>query len=740
MINAHLYRGVIEKIEGYRLFADMSNRNIMSLGVPDGGTKTFTGTLSPLPITTNFFAYGTIVVGASAETFSYLSDASATVINLIGSAGGSGTVNIATGSYSITFNTAPPANTYSSIFIIWDSAVPGTSGGLGPYAIMGIKQYYAQNSSQQVMIFDQKRVGIIVPLAGILAMQAGAINGVSEIPHDYYQSAVFTGDGATVTFTGTLTAHPFVPGTVVISEYTSAGGFVESFTDDGVGGFNVPGFVTGSINYVTGAYTVTFNTAPAAGDVFDVTVGIYGDLFHGSITNFFSLTNFQFKAFFTNNVDPIFYYDGISIHYLNTNLTTKLVRSAAGIPLNFDITRCLHVFAYRDRLLLMNVTLAVGGQQPNTIYWSVILQPLNFVNGGFRQAPTSESIRTFGYINTDLIVRFAASERVFRYTADENDPFRWDSTNNVWACDSDFGEINYDTWFSTVGKPALVKSDGVNAARADEIIPDFTDPTRLSQQVPMPFLNQTSIQQCYGERFDDLKEGWLCYNSVPDYELTNTASDNVLAFNYLDSTYAVYSFPLSCLGFGEVINVPVWSTTFTRWEDMLDTWGSYQLQQDALLDLGGDQYDRVFELNIDNLQTNIAGAYVPVLMNVITKNFNPFIETGQFARLGYIDLFVSANQTSTLKVQFYINDQLYIDGAGNPQGFYQENTLQFNTKDAMSPTTNQTKVWKRIYVGAIGKEHTIRFYQNYTMEDDVNQPIYIHAMVLYFKPAGRIFN
>jgi len=745
MINAHLYRGVLEKIEGYRLFATMSYRNIQSLGTPDGVTKTFTGylgtMLSPiLPTTTNFFAYGTIVVGTSAETFSYLSDASSTVINLIGSAGGSGTVNIVTGAYSITFNTAPPSNTYSSIFIIWDSASPGN------LAIMGIKQYFAQNSIQQVMVFDQHRVGIIVPISGILAMQAQAINGISEIPHDYYQSAIFTGDGATQTFSGTLSGHPLVPGTVVISEYFGGtpppplNSLVTSFTDNGVGGFNVVGFVTGSINYVTGAYTVTFTTAPASGDVFDATVGIYGQLFHGSITNFFSLTNFQFKAFFTNNVDPIFYYDGISIHYLNTSLTLKLTTSSGGIPLNYDITRCLHVFAYRDRLLLINVTTQANGQQPNTIYWSVILQPLIFVNGGFRQAPTSEAIRTFGYINTDLIVRFASSERVFRYTADENDPFRWDSTNNVWDCDSDFGDINYDTWFSTVGKPGIVGSDGVNIKRADDHLPDFTDPTRLSQQVPVPFLNQTSIQQSYGERFDDIKEGWLCYNSGPQAQTTNTASDNVLAYNYLDGTYAIYSFPLSCIGFGQVTNVPTWSTTFTRWEDMLDTWDSYQLQKNALLDLGGDQFDRVFELNSDNLQTNVAGDYVPVLMNVITKNFNPFIETGQFARLGYVDLFVSANQNSTLRVQFYVNDQLYIDGSGNPAGFYQENILTFNTKDAMSPTTNQTKVWKRIYVGAVGKEHTIRFYQNYTIEDETDQPIYIHAMVPYFKPAGRIFN
>lgn len=223
-----------------------------------------------------------------------------------------------------------------------------------------------------------------------------------------------------------------------------------------------------------------------------------------------------------------------------------------------------------------------------------------------------------------------------------------------------------------------------------------------------------------------------------------TASDNVLAFNYLDGTYAVYGFPLSCLGFGRIVTVPTWGTTYVRWEDDADTWGSFEVQKNSLIDLGGDQFDRVYQLNTGNVCTapgDPTTTPVPVLMSAITKNFNPFIEEGELCRFGYLDLFVSANADSVLRVQFYISDQLYIDGSGNPAGFYQETVLTFNPKDSMSPNTNQTKVWKRIYVGSVGKEHTIRFYQNaldFSVTND--QPIYIHAMVPYFKRAGRIFN
>jgi hypothetical protein len=732
MINANLYRGVLEKVEGYTLYAPFTYRKVGFLGTPSG-SNVFSGTLSPPPVTTNIIAYGTISVGSSVETFTYTSDASSTVINLTGSAGGTGTINISTGAYTFTFNAAPPVNARSFAIIVYDYAPTATK------AIMGIKQYIQSNGSQDVLVFDQVRVGKITSNSGVLASNSGALQAVSEIPHDYYKSAVITGDGVNVTFTGTLVAgsRPFQPGTLVWTEYNSSGVATGSVvTDNGAGGLIGSNVTSGAINYFTGSYTITFTVAPALNNYFDSATGVYGDLFTGSISDFFSLTNYQYNAFFCNNVDPIFYYDGTAIHYLDTNLSTKVVTSSSGVPA-YDISRCLHVFTNRERLLLIS---PVINQVPatSTIQWSVAGDPFDFTNDELLQASTSEPIRTIGFINSDLIVRFSNSERVFRYTADAFSPFRWDSTNNIWACDAPYSAINYDSWFSSVGKPAIVGSDGVNVSRADDIIPDFTEPTRLSQQTPVPFINQTSIQQCYGERFDDIKEGWLCYNSQPVDQSVATASDHVLAFNYLDSTYAIYQFPFSCLGFGKIINVPTWGTIFTTWDDMSDTWASYQLTSNALIDLAGDQFDKVYKLNSGN---TLGDGVSPVLMSVITKNFNPFIEQGELCRLGYLDLFVSANQESKLRVQFYVNDQLYVDSNNEPAGFYQETTLTFTPTDGMSPTTDQTKVWKRIYVGSIGKSHTIRFYQNADdfTSDTLDQPIYIHAMVLYMKPAGRIF-
>lgn len=811
LTNAHLYRGIVEKINGYDIFAKMSYRTTIQMtGVIDGANKTFTATLPSALTSDNISAQATITTSPGVnEVFSYSSDASATVLNLTSTLGGTGTIDISNPSspmVTLNFNTAPANNTaggvqYNAVIFTYDT-IPSSY-----QPIMGIKPYYQDSGAQDILVFDTKRAGKIV---AITSLDIGELysqnNAVSEIPHQVQAAAISTTpafNGVATVFTGTLATHPVVPGTVTFTYYDNTGALLDTATDalNQSGELAGGAIMHGYINYYTGQWTLGFTGAPAATSTLNASVCAYGDTFTGTFSNFFSVVNCYGTqggvsvkiAVITNNVDAIRYYDGMCLKYLNTNLSVK----AANV-ITYDITKCLHVEFYRERLLLVSPTVT-GIPVTNGIYWSVAGNALDFTNDEQLIATTSEPIKTYKIINTDMIVRFSNSERVFRYTGDAFSPFRWDSTNIIWACDAPYSAINYDSWFSSVGKPAIVGSDGVNIKRVDEIIPDFTDPYRISQQIPALFMDQTSIGQCYGERFDDLKEGWLCYRSAPSP--TVSPSDSVLAFNYLDSTYAVYTFPFSCLGFGTILNSPVWGNDFREWGSVEDTWDTFNLTKGSLTDLAGDQFGNVFELDVADTMgpektgtiTNVTNASpaqitsashgldngdqiviqgvvgpdeinnqifvvtvvdannftvpfdttllapydsggnwftAPVLMNVVSKNFNPFIEQGQLARFGYIDLFLSSNDNTTLRVQFYKDDQL--DTTYNT--YYQETPITLTAN-------GQTKVWKRIYVGAVAKEHTIRFYQN--PEDfsstTLNQPVWLHAMVLYFKPAGRIF-
>lgn len=66
-----------------------------------------------------------------------------------------------------------------------------------------------------------------------------------------------TGNGSTVTFSGTLAHFPLRPGTFSVTAGSVTG------TDKSYGTITGAGISSGTINYKTGAYSVTFSTAPA---------------------------------------------------------------------------------------------------------------------------------------------------------------------------------------------------------------------------------------------------------------------------------------------------------------------------------------------------------------------------------------------------------------------------------------------------------------------------------------------
>jgi hypothetical protein len=83
----------------------------------------------------------------------------------------------------------------------------------------------------------------------------GAIN----LPVQPNQGQVVgTGNGSTTIFTGTLTA-PVLPGSVLVNARVVTG------TDNALGAISGAGISSGTINYATGAISVTYSTAPVSG-------------------------------------------------------------------------------------------------------------------------------------------------------------------------------------------------------------------------------------------------------------------------------------------------------------------------------------------------------------------------------------------------------------------------------------------------------------------------------------------
>ncbi|GAI97931.1 unnamed protein product, partial [marine sediment metagenome] len=143
--------------------------------------------------------------------------------------------------------------------------------------------------------------------------------GIQIDPWTVPTETIGTGTGSIFTFAGTLDYFPIVAGTLVITDGT------ETFNDDGLGGFVA---ATGSINYATGAYSVTFVSAPTTvvGAVYDRDVVIIesSSSFEtdelGSFTKEFDIPDFPYgvnaytiRAQDASNMDTVTFTIGASI-------------------------------------------------------------------------------------------------------------------------------------------------------------------------------------------------------------------------------------------------------------------------------------------------------------------------------------------------------------------------------------------------------------------------------------------
>ncbi len=88
-----------------------------------------------------------------------------------------------------------------------------------------------------------------------------------ENPHQITRLTPWTGDGATVTFTTTVTGFPILPDSVVITDNTEV--FEDTNTTWSFNDVIVTGSLGGAatVNYDTGSVSVTFATAPSNGQL-----------------------------------------------------------------------------------------------------------------------------------------------------------------------------------------------------------------------------------------------------------------------------------------------------------------------------------------------------------------------------------------------------------------------------------------------------------------------------------------
>jgi hypothetical protein len=159
--------------------------------------------------------------------------------------------------YPVTFQTASPTPVYFVVTLQNNASLPSNIAALVQAAVLAT--FNGTDAAESV----PAGIGLVIS-GSRYATQINLISTAVNIENievalqtAVASESVGTGNGTTETFTHTAAHLSVVPGTVTIT----AGGIVA--TDNGLGVLAGTGITSGSINYATGAVSITYSAAPA---------------------------------------------------------------------------------------------------------------------------------------------------------------------------------------------------------------------------------------------------------------------------------------------------------------------------------------------------------------------------------------------------------------------------------------------------------------------------------------------
>lgn len=420
---------------------------------------------------------------------------------------------------------------------------------------------------------------------------------------------------------------------------------VQVLTDNGLGGFTGPG--TGTINYITGAISVTFNAAPIAASTVLVTYSFMPGNPVMMVANFITATNikelivadtqyvnrynstlnilqditatpytgnkFQFftwvnyadaasvpRLLFSNNKDVIQQYDGTTV--------AAYAYTLAGVA----TLTCSFMVDMKDRLILLRTTengtifpkrIRISGTGANSDVFDT-----SATGAGFIDIPDGTWIQGASFNRDDLIIFTEASTWVLKYTGNDTTPFVLDKIDESRGSDATFSAITYLNRTSAASKRGLIISDGYRVERQDALIPDFS----------FNEVDGENFALCFAGTVDADRDHYLIYPPAGQ----NT-SKRILTTNYDEDNYSIYRFPLSCMGtyitaftitWNDLLIYPNWASFAAAYGD----WNSFSYNSGAPFSIGGGQNGEIWRLSVTESEDNPVRIYNITVIDSVT--------------------------------------------------------------------------------------------------------------------------
>ncbi len=442
-------------------------------------------------------------------------------------------------------------------------------------------------------------------------------------------------NGVTVTFTLAGTG-PIARGSVTVNGSNP----VVVGTDNGLGVISGVGIVTGSVNYTTGALSVTFSVAPVALSTvtftysymqdqpvmmvasfytatnvrqlivasttrinrYNPTLNILEDItttpYTGNNHQFFSWTNYESATFtprliFTNNKDPVQVYDGSAVAAY-----TYTMNSSAAIPVAITTFTALLTAEFKDRILFLRTTengtvfpkrIRVSGTGVNSDVFDSTA-----TGAGYIDIPDNTWIFGAAFNRDDLIIFTENSTWVLKYTGNDATPFVLNKIDESRGSQAPFAAITYLNRTSACSPRGLIMTDGYRVERQDEIIPDYS----------FNEISSANFDLCFAGSVDADRDHYLIHPQ-PGQNL----STRILTTNYDEDNYAVYRLPLSCMGNYLSSTDETWTSLlrFNNWAEFANVygnWNSFAYKEKVPISIGGGHHGEIWQLTVVESEDN----------------------------------------------------------------------------------------------------------------------------------------
>lgn len=692
--NVNIHRGIIKKRGGVSVFGQLGTY-VDDEHVGTLGSKTYTGTLGNIPVIAGSISF----VDGSAQSLT--DDGDGTL-----SGDGTGTIIYATGVYSITFT----VDTTTDPDVDYHYSDTGADR-----IVRGVHSFNKDLGTDELLALDKRRLNRW------------------ETSYEYFENipsgtavaneAYDTGDG-TATYTHTASNIPLVPFTISVSDAVTG----QKLYDNGYGAFidSVDGSGTGTINYTTGAMSVTFETVIGAGDPIVVS-------YHHVATKVWDTFNNANLVWGKAWQDLYWFCDNsTNIHIYNEtyaiDISPRLKLDSAG-TVCLESAKCMEIF--QERPIFFN-TVENGVRYANRARYPAAGNSLTVDafrddidgQGDYNDATTNDEIVATKALKDRIVVFFERTIGFLIYTGNPDLPFRWEMLNTDFETNSTFGTWYFKQMALSTGKFEMTACDGVTAQKANVKIPDFTMD-----------IDYDHIDKCYGYVIPNKRQAWLAY---PSRERSLGYPDKVLVYNYDEDVISEYDFldssqaPLQirCLEnydyqtdatFTDLYNAKFWEdvTAPAEFADYAGyTFDELSHQSGELITLAGSKDGYIYNVDDKHANDDNGSSYN---FNITTKKFNPYSEEGRNVSLGNTDFLVSTITGCEVKVKFFL-------------GFTDDETGTLTKTFSCTGTGN--KAWKRVYCNATSDVigYSLSHPEGSATKDHSFE---LHAHTPYFKPGGK---